>query len=118
MNCGYNNTPVTSVSTTLLLLQIFPSLSIPYLYVLELKTCVDKKVSEGSILWTGNASGNEDDEGVMNLMVTEAMITSKIIIMMTTKTMIWSKVNTRSAMVFLKFGLFQLSKSRTMYENS
>ena len=118
MNCDYNYTPITSVSITLLHLQTFHSLSMSYLYVLESKICVDKEVSEGSILWTGNASGNEDDEGVMNLMVTEAMITSKIVIMMTTKTMIWSKVNTRSAMVFLKFGLFQLSKSRTMYENS
>ena len=34
-----------------------------YLYMLESKMWVDKEVSEGSILWTGNDNGNEDDEG-------------------------------------------------------
>ena len=63
MNCSYNYIPTTYVSTTLLLLQIFPSLSMSNLYVLELRICVDKEVSEGSILWTGNDKGNEDDEG-------------------------------------------------------
>ena len=56
-------TPVTFVLTTLLLLQIFPSLSMSYLYVQESKTCDKKEVSEGGILWTGNGDGNEDGEG-------------------------------------------------------
>ena len=88
------------------------------LYVLELRICVDKEVSEGSILWTKNDSSNENDEGMMNLMAVDATMTSKIIIMVTTKMMIWSKVNTRLEMMFLELGLFQLSKSRTMYKNS
>ena len=62
MNCGYNCTPVTFISTTLLLLQMFPSLSMSYLYMLQSNMCSDKgKVRD--ILWTGNGNGNEDDEG-------------------------------------------------------
>jgi len=34
-----------------------------YLYVLESKMCIDKDVSDGSILWTRNNNGNENDEG-------------------------------------------------------
>ena len=79
MNCDYNYTPVTSNSITLLLLQTFASLSMSYLYVLESKICVDKEVSEGSILWIKNDSSNEDDEGMMNLLAVDATTTSKII---------------------------------------
>ena len=82
-----------------------------YLYVLESKMCVDKEVSDGSILWTRNNNGNENDEGDdesngdegddypedddNNDDVDDGLVESE----------------TRVAMVFLILGVFQLSKS-------
>ena len=108
MNCGYTYIPVNSVSTTLLLLQKFPSLSISYLYVLESKMCFDK-VYYG----LGTTTVTRMTRGTTNMIVMKVMITPKITIIMTTKTMVWSKVNTRVAMVFLKLGVLQLLKSGT-----
>ena len=74
MNYGYNYTPVTSVSTTLLLLQIFLSLSMSYLYVLESKMCSDKGERQGVYNGLGTATVTRMMRGAMNLMVMEMTI--------------------------------------------
>ena len=67
---------------------MFFAFDVIYIYMLSSKMCSDKGESEGSTLWISNGNGNDNDEGATNLTEMEVTITSKMMIMMTTKIII------------------------------